>query len=137
MITEDFAAYAVRLKISYPSPVLADEVQHALESFMNGLAMDCLEAGTRLIGHIKCLVENEDEMVTCSVTDHDCRVRCRGRFENPRSELEIIVNVLQYGLRKSDLARIMASCGKRSFPGHSSLSIEDLEIDKEDLIQLS
>jgi len=136
MITEDFAAYAARLRIGYSTSIPADQLQAMLESFMSGLAMDCLEAGTRLIGHIKCLVETGDEIIACSVTDHDARVRCRGKFEAPRSEVDLIVNVLQYGLRKKDLVRIVANCGKRSFVSHVSLSIEDLEIEEKQLIQL-
>jgi hypothetical protein len=136
MIIEDFAAYAARLRIGFPSDVPADQLQAMLESFMSGLAMDCLEAGTRLIGHIKCLVEGGDEIIACSVTDHDARVRCRGRFEAPRSQLGVIVNVLQYGLKKKDLVRIVAACGKRSFASQVSMSIEDLEIEEGQLIQL-
>ena len=136
MITEDFAAYAARLRIGFPSEVPADQLQGMLESFMSGLAMDCLEAGTRLIGHIKCLVEGGDEIIACSVTDHDARVRCRGRFTAPRSQLDVIVNVLQYGLKKKDLVRIVAACGKRSFASQLSMTIEDLEIEEKELIQL-
>jgi hypothetical protein len=136
MITEDFAAYAARLRIGFPTDVPAGQLQGMLESFMSGLAMDCLEAGTRLIGHIKCLVEDGQEIIACSVTDHDARVRCRGRFEEPRDQLDLIVNVLQYGLKKKDLVRIVAACGKRSFTSHVSMSIEDLEIEEKDLIQL-
>ena len=137
MITEDFAAYAARLRIGFPSDVPADQLQAMLESFMSGLAMDCLEAGTRLIGHIKCLVEDGNEIIACSVTDHDARVRCRGRFTAPRSQLDVIVNVLQYGLKKNELVRIVAACGKRSFPSQTSISIEDLEIEEKELIRLS
>ena len=137
MITEDFAAYAARLRIGFPSAIPANEVQGMLESFMSGLAMDCLEAGTRLIGHIKCMVESGDEIIACSVTDHDARVRCRGRFETSRKEVDIIVNVLQYGLKKKDMVRIVAECGKRSFVSNVSMSIEDLEIEEKELIQLS
>ena len=137
MITEDFAAYAARLRIGFPSDVPADQLQAMLESFMSGLAMDCLEAGTRLIGHIKCLVEGGDGIIACSVTDHDARVRCRGRFTAPRSQLDVIVNVLQYGLKKNELVRIVDACGKRSFPSQTSISIEDLEIEEKELIRLS
>jgi hypothetical protein len=136
MITEDFAAYAARLRIGFTAEVPADQLQGMLESFMSGLAMDCLEAGTRLIGHIKCLVESGDEIIACSVTDHDARVRCRGGFAAPRSQLDVIVNVLQYGLKKKDLVRIVAACGKLSFASHLSLTIEDLEIEEKELIQL-
>jgi hypothetical protein len=44
--------------------------------------------------------------------------------------------VLQYGLGKKEMVRIVAECSKRSFPGRSSLGIEDLEIEQKDLIQL-
>jgi len=136
MITEDFAAYAARLRVGFPADVPADQLQGMMESFMSGVAMDCLEAGTRLIGHIKCLVEGSDEIIACSVTDHDARVRCRGRFETPRADLDVIVNVLQYGLGKKDLVRIVAACGKRSFASQKSMTIEDLEIEEKQLIQL-
>ena len=137
MITEDFAAYAARLRISFPAPLPPDELQGMLEAFMKGVAIDCLEAGTRLIGHIKSMVEGGDSLITCSVTDHDARVRCRGRFESPQNAVDVIINVLQYGLSKKEMERIVAECGGRSFPGHLSMRIEDLEIEHKDLIQLS
>lgn len=137
MITEDFAAYAARLRIGFPTDVPAEELQGMLEAFMSGVAMDCLEAGTRLIGHIKCLVEDGEEIIACSVTDHDARVRCRGRFEKSRSQLDVIVNVLQYGLKKKELVRIVAAGGKRSFSSNVTMTIEDLEIEEKDIIQLS
>jgi len=137
MITEDFAAYAARLRITFPAPLPPEDLQAMLEKFMKGVAMDCLEAGTRLIGHIKSMVEGGDSLITCSVTDHDARVRCRGHFESPQNAVDIIVNVLQYGLVKKDMVRIVAECGKRSFPGHLALAIEDLDIEHKDLIQLS
>jgi hypothetical protein len=137
MITEDFAAYAARLRVGFPAPVSPDAMQGMLESFMSGVAIDCLEAGTRLIGHIKSVVESGDELIACSVTDHDARVRCRGRFETPQVSLDLIVNVLQYGLTKKELVRIVAECGKRNFTDSISLSIEDLEIEERDLIRLS
>jgi hypothetical protein len=137
VITEDFAGYAARVRLVFPDRIPPEDMQRMLEHFMNGLAMDCLEAGTRLIGHIKSVVENGDTLVACSVTDHDGKVRCRGRFETPQNKVDIIVNVMQYGLNKKDLALIVAECGRRSFPGHEDLSIEDLEIEKKDLIQLS
>jgi len=136
MITEDFAGYAARLRVAFPVQLTAEEAQRRLESFMSGLASDCLERGTRLIGHIKCLVEGGEEIITCSVTDHDARVRCRGRFTAPRSEIGLIVNVMQYGLRKGDLMRVFADRAKSSFPDNIDMTIEDLEIERKDLIRL-
>jgi len=136
MITEDFAAYAARLRIAFPAPVAEGDMQGMLEAFMSGVAMDCLEAGTRLIGHIKSIVESGDVIITCSVTEHDARVRCRGRFETPQTDVDIVINVLQYGLSKKQLVRIVAECSRRSFEGSSSLTIEDLEVEQKDLIQL-
>ena len=136
MITEDFAAYAARLSVRFPAAVPPEKAQQMLESFMSGVSMDCLEAGTRLIGHIKCVVEVGSSFITCSVTDHDARVRCKGRFEQPLDSVEVIVNVLQYGLAKKELVRITAECARRTFQGSSALGIEDLEIEQKDLIQL-
>jgi hypothetical protein len=80
MIAEDFAAYAARLRREFPAPIAPEHMQGMLESSMSGVAMDCLEAGTRLIGHIKSVVESGDTLIACSVTDHDATVRCHGRF---------------------------------------------------------
>ncbi|MCX6650992.1 MAG: hypothetical protein NT131_04965 [Methanomassiliicoccales archaeon] len=137
MITEDFAAYAARVRIGFPAPVSPEDSQKMLESFMGGVAMDCLESGTRLIGHIKSVVENGESLIACSVTDHDALVRCRGRFESPQERVDVIINVLQYGLAKKELVRIVAECAKRNFAGYSSFSIEDLEIEEKELIRLS
>jgi hypothetical protein len=137
MITEDFAAYAARIRLGFPDPLPPEKAQEMLEAFMGGVAMDCLEAGTRLIGHIKSVVENGESLIACSVTDHDARVRCRGRFESPQDKVDVIINVLQYGLAKKELVRIVAECAKRSFAGYSEFGIEDLEIEEKELIRLS
>jgi len=137
MITEDFAAYAARVRLGFPTPLPPEKAQEMLEAFMGGVAMDCLEAGTRLIGHIKSVVENGESLIACSVTDHDARVRCRGRFESPQNRVDVIINVLQYGLAKKELVRIVAECAKRSFVGYSTFSVEDLEIEEKEIIRLS
>ncbi|MDD1772017.1 MAG: hypothetical protein LUQ09_03770 [Methanomassiliicoccales archaeon] len=136
MITEDFAAYAARVRITFPEQMAPNAMQDMLESFMSGVAMDCLEAGTRLIGHIKSVVGNDDTLIACSVTDHDAHVRCRGRFETPLKSVDIIVNVLQYGLKKRDLMSIVAECSKHCFVGSTSIVIEDLEVEEKELIRL-
>ncbi|TFG56541.1 MAG: hypothetical protein E4H30_03890 [Methanomassiliicoccus sp.] len=136
MITEDFAAYAARVRVRFAAPTAPERIQEMLESFMSGVAMDCLEAGTRLIGHIKSVVESDDKLIACSVTDHDAKVRCRGHFETPQTNVDVIINVLQYGLAKKDLVRIVEGCSERNFTGASSIGIEDLEIEEKDLIRL-
>ncbi len=132
MIIEDFAAYAARVHIAFSTPVLPEAIQEMMESFMSGVAMDCLEAGTRLIGHIKSMVESGDTLITYSVTEHDAKVRSRGRFESPQTKVDVIINVLQYGLVKDELERIVTECSRRSFPGSRSIIVEDLEAEEDD-----
>ena len=68
---------------------------------MTRIALDCVKAGTRLIGHIKCIAEVEaGKYIACSVTTPDGKPRCSGSFGIPSDKLEIVVNVLQYGLDK-------------------------------------
>jgi len=136
MITEDFAAYAARVRVRFAAPTAPEKIQGMLESFMSGTAMDCLEAGTRLIGHIKSVVDNNDQIIACSVTDHDGKVRCQGHFEAPQTQVDVIINVLQYSLAKKEMVRVVDACSKRSFTGTVSIIIEDLEIGEKDLIRL-
>jgi hypothetical protein len=132
MTSNDFAAYAARLHIAFPTPVPPERMLDMLESFMGGVALDCLEAGTTLIGHIKCLAEAGDDPVTCSITEHSAKVRSRGSFENPEDHLEVLINILQYGLVKEEMEHIVTERGERSFPGRDTVEIEDLEAECEE-----
>ena len=132
MTTGSFAAYAARLHITYPAPMPPEQMQDMVESFMSGVAMGCLEAGTVLIGHIKCIAESGDGLLTCSITEHNAKVRSRGRFQTPGDHMEILINILQYGLGKEEMELVVTECSVRGFPGNSSIEIEDLEAEVEE-----
>ena len=80
-MAEDFSACAARIRVTFKQPVQPAEMQRMVESLMTRIALDCVKAGTRLIGHIKCIAEVEaGKYIACSVTTPDGKPRCSSSF---------------------------------------------------------
>ncbi|MGD0818092.1 MAG: hypothetical protein ABR986_06790, partial [Methanomassiliicoccales archaeon] len=104
MMAEDFSACAARIHVTFRLQIQPAEMQKMVESLMTRIALDCVETGTRLIGHIKCIAEVEaGKYIACSVTTPDGKPRCSSSFGIASDKLEIVVNVLQYGLDKETI----------------------------------
>jgi hypothetical protein len=128
MMAEDFSACAAKVHITFDRSKRPDELQNMVESLMSKIALDCVEAGTRLIGHIKCIAEIEEgKYIACSVTTHDGKPRCANSFGKGSDKLEIIVNVLQYGLDKDAIEGIVDRAAQKGFGNGSTVIVEDLD----------
>lgn len=104
---------------------------------MSRIALDCVSEGTRLIGHIKCIAEIEPERyITCSVTGHDGKVRCSGSFVQTSNQLDLVINVLQYGLAKEVLVKIVDKEAPTAFGPDATVTLEDLSHNREDRAML-
>ena len=126
MMAEDFSAYAARVHVRFSSPRSEKEVQSMVEALMSRITLDCVEQGTRLIGHVKCIAEIEKEKyLACSVVNHDGRARCSGSLGRPTDSLEIIVNVLQYGLKTPVLEKIVKERSPKGF-GDAKVVVETI-----------
>ncbi len=108
MITPDFTAYAVRIELHLHDAVPSPELQARLESLLAAIARECMANGATLIGHIKCLATATDKgYLAVSVVDTSTAPRSRGHLEDGVLELEVVLNVLLYGLSREKVERIV------------------------------
>jgi hypothetical protein len=114
MMAEDFSACAAKVHVVFKQNVEPAEMQK--------------KAGTRLIGHIKCIAEVEEgKYIACSVTTPDGKPRCTGSFGLESLKLDIVVNVLQYGLDKATLEDIVEKAAITGFGDVQRVTVEDLD----------
>jgi hypothetical protein len=129
MITPDFAAYAVKIEVHFPREVPSATIQARVEGLMSKITLDCLKAGADLIGHIKCIVETSGQgFLAVSVTNHDGIPMSKGRLDEGIKEMDIIVNVLLYGLSRKKIQDLVDPLALKelAFPG-AVVNLEDLE----------
>jgi hypothetical protein len=129
MISDDFTAYAGKIHASFDRAQKADDLKGMVSTTISQIAKGCVEAGTRLIGHIKCIAEVESgKYIACSVVSHDAEAACRGELADGSYRLDLVINVLIYGLDKEKVEGIVNATAHRVFEGHGArLEIEDLE----------
>jgi len=108
MMAEDFTAYAVIAHIGFDRPLSPQTIQQNVGELMSRIALDCVGEGARLIGHIKCLAETlEGGAIICSVTTEDGRATSSGRVPSSSDLLDVILNVLVYGLSDDRIEEIV------------------------------
>jgi hypothetical protein len=129
MITPDFAAYAVGADVHLHDGASSAELTRRIESLLTKIALECVNAGADLIGHIKCIVETDGKgFLAVSVVDASGAPHTRGHLEEGIGEMDVIVNVLLYGLKRSRIQEIVDPLVRQelSLPG-GHLTMEDLE----------
>jgi hypothetical protein len=129
MITDDFTAYAGKVHIVFDKKHKAEDLKALVSQTISGIAVSCVDAGTRLIGHIKCIAEVESgKYVACSVVKHDGEAMCRGELSDGSKSLTLVINVLIYGLDKEKVEEIVMKIAKDQATRHGGhLEVEDLE----------
>ncbi|QLH75491.1 MAG: hypothetical protein HPY73_08665 [Methanomassiliicoccales archaeon] len=127
MMADDFSAHAAEVTVDFRKEVLPDEIKSLIERLLSKIADDCVKEGTRLIGHIKCVAETgPDTFLACSVVSPDAKPRCSGGLDKPSKDLRLIINILQYGLPKEALVKIVEKEAPRAFGPDSKVEILDL-----------
>jgi hypothetical protein len=132
MYTPDFAAYAGRIHVRFKKPWGAGDIRNLLQDFMSRTAISCAEAGVTLIGHIKCIAEGDKGgYLTCSATDSSGKVRCKGELKEGSRRLDLVLNVLVYGLERPKIEEIVVRTSRAVLEGKDSqVEIEDLEVEE-------
>jgi len=128
---EDFipAAIAATVNGSLP-PMTADEANSLFSNMLHHVALDCVDAGSWMIGHIKMNVRSGDDFLSVSVTTDDGNVRNRAVFTGSVSDYSLTVNVIVYGLERRKTAEILVSNLKKvladvNITVHSEVGCED------------
>lgn len=129
MITSDFVAYALRVSVVSASPVSPELVRDRLVALMNAIASECDKAGSTLIGHIKCVLDAGDKgFLAVSTTDASGHATVRGELKEGVNELNVIINVLLYGLARIRVQGIVDPLAREfmAFDG-AQVHLEDLD----------
>ncbi|MFP4545969.1 MAG: hypothetical protein ACLFPN_03865 [Methanomassiliicoccales archaeon] len=117
MITPDFTGYGARLHVNGSAPIDGGELEEMVKTFMSKISLACVDAGVKLIGHIKCIVEVPGEgYLSCSVTNHEGRPRCQGSLSDS-SRFEMVLNIMIYGLEMEKVERIVSDQVTSQFSG--------------------
>lgn len=129
MITSDFVAYSLRASVTSTSPAAPDLVRDRLVALMNAIALECDKAGATLIGHIKCVLDAGNKgFLAVSTTDASGRATVRGEMKEGVNELNVIINVLLYGLARIKVQEIVDPLVREhmTFDG-AKVHLEDLD----------
>jgi hypothetical protein len=129
MITDDFVAYAGKVHVRFDRSRGPDEVRSLVSRTISSVAQECMREGASLIGHIKCIAEvDSGKFIACSVVSADKEAMCRGELEGSTQGLDIILNVLIYGLGKQKVEKIVVGSAHSIFNGKGvQVEFEDLE----------
>jgi len=129
MITDDFTAYAGKVHAHFDQAKGADEIKSLVSRTISSVAQECMKEGASLIGHIKCIaVVDSGKFIACSVVSADSEAMCRGELDDGSKSLNIILNVLLYGLEKPKVEKIVVRSTHSIFKGKGvHVEFEDLE----------
>jgi|GEM_PF-637910 len=130
MITPDLTAFVAKMHLEYPRRITGGELEKMVREFMSEVSLDCVKAGVKLIGHIKCVVETPGNgYLACSVTGHDGRVSSKGTLDDSK-RMDMILNVILYGLEMDVVKRIVEiEAESRLSGGEGKISIESIELE--------
>lgn len=132
MITDDFVAYAGRVHARFGRARTPDEIRDLVSRTISAVARECMAQGATLIGHIKCIAEvDSGKYIACSVVSAESEAMCRGEIEAASKRLDIIMNVLIYGLDKHKVEDIVVLSAKQVLSGPGvEVEFEDLEFEE-------
>ncbi len=129
MITPDFTAFALRAHVHYPFPLSSRSIKEMMEEMMMEVTLECVREGADLIGHIKSVVETEGKgFLACSVVEPSGAVQTKGELGEGIDEIELLLNVLLYGLEREKVAEIAERTVRKELGANAAhLEMEDLE----------
>jgi len=82
--------------------------QEILTVFLKQIARESLDAGAKLIGHIKCFVETEQHCIFYgSIVSADDIPKWKGRGDVDSSKIVIKLNALVYGINSKEMELIV------------------------------
>ncbi|MDR0791351.1 MAG: hypothetical protein LBE47_02300 [Methanomassiliicoccaceae archaeon] len=124
------AAIAATAEGSLRSATSAKDANELFSSMLRDITLDCVKAGSWMIGHIKANVRSCDDLLSMSSTTDDGNVRCRCVLTNDIKEYSMTVNVIVYGLERHSVAEILVSnvrrvLGNVDIEVHSEVGCED------------
>jgi hypothetical protein len=115
---------------SLPAVTKADDANALFSCMIRDVALDCVKAGSWMIGHIKANVRSAGELLSLSSTTDDGNVRCRSVLTKDAKDYSMTVNVIVYGVERHRAAEILLSNMRRILGDidvtvHSEVGCED------------
>lgn len=125
-------AIAVTANGSFEEAVSAEHANTIFSEMIRNTALDCVKAGSQMIGHIKANVRSGPELLSMSSTTDDGNVRMRSVFTGKVKDHSMTVNVIVYGVDRHTVAdisvrNIKKAVGNISITVHSEIGCEDPE----------
>ena len=124
------SAIAATAKGSLRRVLSAGDANELFSSMLRRMTLDCVEAGSWMIGHIKANVRSGDEMLSMSSTTDDGNVRLRYSFGKDVKDYAMTANLIVYGVERHKAAEIFVTNVKRTLGDaetevHSEIGCED------------
>jgi len=133
-VTEDAefipAAIAATAAGSLEGSMTAEQANKLFSGLLRDVTIDCVKAGSWMIGHIKSNIRSENEFLSISSTTDDGNVRVRYAFTGDVKEYSMTLNVIVYGVERHEVAEILVRNVKRVLGNiditvHSEVGCED------------
>jgi hypothetical protein len=103
----DLGTYAARFHIDLEADRAGQPLKKILPDVLSEIASGCVRSGASLIGHIKCVAEDETGgYLRCSALDQDAAPRCEGAIPDGCRRITLTLNVLVYGLGEKILQEL-------------------------------
>jgi hypothetical protein len=97
---------AQEVDLTFEVPLPADELNGRIDAFISALTSSLQVDGCKLIGHIKGLLEVEDNShLFFSVTSFEEKASYKGELPNEISEAKLTINVIVYGVEQESVER--------------------------------
>jgi hypothetical protein len=93
------AVYAREVSFTLPEPRSSSDWESRLNNFLTGLVKSLRKAGCSLIGHIKGVLEtDEDSRLFFSITTFQGPPHTKGQLAGSSSHGRLTINVIVYGV---------------------------------------
>jgi hypothetical protein len=105
---------AQEVGLAFKVPLPADELHGRIDAFISALTSSLRDDGCQLIGHIKGLLEfEENEHLFFSVTSFEEKASYKGELPHEISKAKLTINVIVYGVEQESVERAIREGFKR------------------------
>ncbi len=107
---------AQEVGLAFEVPLLADELHGRIDAFMSALTSSLQDDGCNLIGHIKGLLEvEEDGHLFFSLTSFEGKASYKGELTGEIAGAKLTINVIVYGVGQEGVERAIQDGLRRHF----------------------
>jgi hypothetical protein len=109
-------AHAQEVKLALKVPLSASELRGRIDAFLSELTISLQGDGCTLIGHIKGLLEvEEDGHLFFNITSFEGKARYKGELTGEIAGGKLTINVIVYGVEQRSVERAIQEGLRRHF----------------------